>query len=109
MKVTIFCVCFLAFPSLNCWRMHTERTRVLCLSTLMWCSLQVTRGDHEDNVHVLHAKFLCSCVQTREFLKNTRVELQNTRVLLTRIFKVRIELYLSMTEIHEEMSELLYK
>ena len=42
----------------------------------MWYSLQVTRGNHEDNVCVLHAKFSCSCVQTREFFKNTRVELQ---------------------------------
>ena len=55
---------------------------------LMWCSLQVTRGDHEDNVCVLHAKFSCSCVQTGEFFKNTRVELQKTRVLPTRVFKV---------------------
>ena len=76
----MFYVCFLAFPSLNHWRMHTERARVLCPSTLVWCNLQVTRGDHEDNVCVLHVKFSCSCVQTREFLKNTRVELQNTRV-----------------------------
>ena len=76
----MFYVCFLAFPSLNHWCTHTECARVLCPSTLVWCSLQVTRGDHEDNVHVLHTKFLCSCVQTREFLKNTRVELQNTRV-----------------------------
>ena len=56
--------------------MYTERTHVLCPSTLVWCSLQVTRGDHEDNVCVLHAKFSCSCVQARDFLKNTRVELQ---------------------------------
>ena len=48
---------------------------------LVWCGLQVTRGDHEDNVCVLHVKFLCSCVQTHEFFKNTRVELQNTCVL----------------------------
>ena len=75
----MFC-CFLAFPSLNRWRMHTECTRVLCPSTLVWCSLQVTCGDHEDNVRVLHVKLSCSCVQTREFLKNTRVELQNTRM-----------------------------
>ena len=76
----MFYVCFLAFPSLNHWRTHTERARVLCPSILVWCSLQVTRGIHEDNVHVLHAKFSCSYVQTREFFKNTRVELQNTRV-----------------------------
>ena len=57
-------------------------------STLVWCSLQVTRGDHEDNVRAPHANFLCSCVQTREILKNTRVELQNTRVLPTRMLKV---------------------
>ena len=68
--------------------MHTEHTRVLCLGTLMWCSLQVTCGDHEDNVRVLLAKFSCSCVQTREFFKNTQVELQKTRVLPTRVFKV---------------------
>ena len=42
----------------------------------MWCSLQVTCGDHEDNMRVLHAKLSCSCVQTREFFKNSRVELQ---------------------------------
>ena len=86
--VTMFYVCFLAFPSLNRWRTHTECAHVLCPSTLVWCSLQVTRGDHEDNVSVLHAKFSCSCVQTREFFKNTLVELQNTRV-----FQVIIELY----------------
>ena len=65
----MFYVCFLAFPSLNHWRTHTECARVLCPSTLVWCSLQVTRGDHEDNVRVLHVKFSCSCVQTREFFK----------------------------------------
>ena len=55
----------------------------------MWCSLHVTCGDRdEDNVCALHANFLCSCVQTRKFLKNTRVELQNTRVLPTRVLKV---------------------
>ena len=84
----MFYVCFLAFPSLNHWHTHTERARVLCPSTLVWCSLQVTHGDHKDNVHVLHAKFTCSYVQTREFFKNTRVELQNTRV-----FQIIIELY----------------
>ena len=66
--------------NLNHWRTHTERACVLCPSTLVWCNLQVTRGDHKDNVRVLHAKFSCSCVQTREFFKNTRVELQNTHV-----------------------------
>ena len=55
--------------------------------------LQVTRGNHKDNVHVLHVKFSCSCVQTREFFKNTRVKLQNTHVLPIHVFKVRIELY----------------
>ena len=65
------CVCFLAFPSLNCWCTHTESTRVLCSSRLVWCSLQITRGDHEDNVCVLYSKFSCSCIQTREFFKNT--------------------------------------
>ena len=84
----MFCVCFLAFPSLNHWRTHTEHTRVLCPSTLVWCSLQVTRGDHEDNVRV-HAKFSYSCVQTCKFVKNTQVELQNTRVLPTGVFKNR--------------------
>ena len=58
-------------------------TRVLCPNTLVWCSLYVTRGDHDDNMREPHANFLCSCVQTREFLKNTRVELQNTRVSVT--------------------------
>ena len=77
----------LSFPSLNCLRTHTECTRVLFPSTLVWCSLQVTCGDHEDNVHVLNTKFSCSCVQTHEFLKNTRVELQNARMLPTRVFK----------------------
>ena len=76
----MFYVCFLAFQSLNRWRTHTERAHVLCPSKLMWCSLQVTRGDHEDNVHVLYAKFSWSCVQTCEFFKNTRVEVLNTRV-----------------------------
>ena len=47
----------------------------------MWCSLHVTCGDNKDNVRTLHTNFLCSCVQTHEFLKNTRVELQNTLVL----------------------------
>ena len=89
----MFYVCFLAFPSLNHWRMHTKCARVLCPSILVWCSLQVTRGNHEDNVRVVHAKFSCSCVQTREFFKNTRVELQNTRVWVTRVFQVIIELY----------------
>ena len=79
-NVRMFYVCFLAFPSLYHWRTHTKHARVFCPSTLVWCSLQVTRGDHEDNVCVAHAKFSCSCVQTREFFKNTRVELQNTRV-----------------------------
>ena len=46
---------FLAFPSLNHWHTHTECARVLCPITLVWCSLQVNRGDHEDNVRVLHA------------------------------------------------------
>ena len=68
--------------------MHTEYTRVLCPDTLMWYSLQVTCGDHKDNVRVLHTKFSCSCVQTHEFLKNTRVELQKTSVLPTCVFKV---------------------
>ena len=82
----MFYVCFLAFPSLNHWRTHTERARVLCPSTLVWCNLQVTRGDHEDNVCVLHAKFSWSCVQTREFLKNTRVRVTKyTRVGDTRV------------------------
>ena len=75
----VLCLLF-SLPSLNHWHTHTERARVLCPSTLVWCSLQVTRGDHEDSVRVLHAKLSCSCVQTREFFKNTRVELQNTRV-----------------------------
>ena len=61
------CVYFLAFPSLNRWRTHAECTRVLCPSTLMWYSLQVTRSNHEDNVRVLRAKSSCGCVQTREF------------------------------------------
>ena len=43
-------------------------------------SLQVTRGDQEDNMCVLHAKFSRSCIQTRKFFKNTQVELQNTHV-----------------------------
>ena len=76
----MFYICFLAFSSLNRWRMHTECACVLCPSTLVWCSLQVTHGDHEDNVRVLYAKFLCSCVQTHEFFKNARVELQNIHV-----------------------------
>ena len=76
----MFYVCFLAFSSINRWRVHTEHAHVLCSSTLVWCNLQITCGDHEDNVCVLHAKFLCSCVQTQEFFKNTQVELQNTRV-----------------------------
>ena len=63
-------------------------TCVLCPSTLLWCSLHVTRGGQEDNVCVLQAKFSCSCVQTWEFLKNTRVELQKTHVLPTRVLKV---------------------
>ena len=73
--------------------MHTEYTRVLCSSTLVWCGLQVTCDDHEDNVRVLHVKFSCSCVQTRKFFKNTRVDLQNTRMLPTCMFEGRIELY----------------
>ena len=77
-----------AFLALNRLHTHTERTRVLCPSTLMWCSLQVTRGNHEDNVHVLYEKFSCSCVQTCEFFKNTRIELQKTHVLPIRVFKV---------------------
>ena len=65
----------LAFLSLNCLHTHSERTCILCPSTLVQCSSHVTRGDH-----ALHAKFLCSCVQTHEFLKNIRVELQKTHV-----------------------------
>ena len=76
------------FLALNRLHTHTERTRVLCPSTLVWCSLQVTRGDHEDNVRVLHAKFSCSCAQICKFFKNTRVELQKTRVSPTHVFKV---------------------
>ena len=68
--------------------MHSEGTHILCPSTLMWCSSHVTRGDHEDNVHVLHAKFSYSCVQTCRCLKNTRVELQNTHMLPSPVFKV---------------------
>ena len=49
----MFYVCFLAFPSLNRWCTHTERARVLCPSTLVWFSLQVTRGNQEDNMHIL--------------------------------------------------------
>ena len=78
----------LAFPSLNCLRTHSERTRVLCPSMLMWCSSHITCGNHEINVCALRAKFLCSCVQTNEFLKNTRVELQKIRVLPSCVFKV---------------------
>ena len=63
-------------------------TRVLCPSTLVWCSLHVTRGNHDDNVQALQTHFSCSCVQTCEFLKNTRVELQITRMLPTRVLKV---------------------
>ena len=97
------CICFLAFPSLNCWRTHTEHTRVLCSSTLVWCGLQVTCSDHENNVHVLHTKFSSSCVHT-SFFKNTRVELQNTRMLLTRMFKVRTNLYRMHTQTHGYLS-----
>ena len=63
-------------------------TRVLCPSMLMWCSLHITYGDHDDNVRAPQANFSCSCVQTREFLKNTRVELQITRMLPTCVLKV---------------------
>ena len=52
----------LAFPSLNYLRMHNERTRFLCPSLLVWYSLHVIRGDHEDNVRAVHANFSCRCV-----------------------------------------------
>ena len=47
----------LAFQSLNHLRTHSEHTRVLCPSMLVWCSLHVTHGDHEDDVRVLHINY----------------------------------------------------
>ena len=76
---------FLCFPSLNHLHTHNERTHVFCPSTLMWCSLHVTRDDREDNVCALHANFLCNWIQIREFLK---IFTQNTRMLPTRVLKV---------------------
>ena len=46
----------LAFPSLNRLPTHNKRTRFLCPSMLMWCSLHITRDDHEDNVCTLYVK-----------------------------------------------------
>ena len=57
------CDCILAFSSLNRWRTKTERTCILCSSTLVWCGLQVTGSHHKDNMCVLNAKFSCNFVQ----------------------------------------------
>ena len=62
----MFCICF-SLPTFKSFATHNERTRVLCRSTLMWCSLHVIRGDQEHNVRALHVSFLCSRVQHAGF------------------------------------------
>ena len=54
---------------------HTRVTRMrVCMAT--------------SHVRVWHAKFSCSCLQTRTILKNTREELRNTRVSPARVLQV---------------------
>ena len=78
----------LAFSSLNRLCAHSERHVSFVLVRLFGAAYTLLMAITTINMCVPHANFSCSCVQTREILKNTRAQLQNTRVLPTRVFKV---------------------
>ena len=73
---------------LNHLHTYNECTRFLCPVCLCGAAYMLLVAITKINVRALHVNFTCSCVQTHEFLKNTRVELHNTHVLPTCMFKV---------------------
>ena len=63
---------------------HTKRTRVLCPSTLMWYSLQVTCGVQVYTTHQILMQF---CTNTQAFIKYS-FRVTKTHMLPTCVFKV---------------------
>ena len=71
---------FVQLLALNSLCMHNKHTHGYSTRMLVWCSLLLLVAITEINVHAMHVKFLCRCLQTRGILENTQHELQNTRV-----------------------------